>query len=200
MDTNKSVLISALMMSLFALPVAADEFQFTFTGNVENPPSGLPYVVSFNLDTGTGTQTISPWPNGTVLSVLANNLAVTNFSAVLNGVPFATLPSATGRFAGESSGPGPGQQFFEPLLSVNNVFSWDFLSNPTNLGTQDVVTTLLLDHTIADLGGTLGSVTISMQTMNIVDLTRLHAVPEPGTLSLFLFALPLLFVKRWAMS
>jgi len=174
--------------------------ELTLTGSTELTSSPMPYVVSFDLNTLTGTRTVTYWPNGTVGFILASDLAVTNFSAVLDGVPFASLSSATGRFAGDSlAGPG---QFFEPLLSVNNVFGWDFLSPTTiNQGTSDPVAALILGHEGAGISGYLGNNIISFKTLSIeVEHNPPSNVPEPGTLPLLAAALAALLAwraRRW---
>ena len=118
MDKNKGILLSALLLSLFALSAAGDELQITLNGTTQGMPGCcLRVFVSFDLDTLSGTRTNTLlWPNGSLFQFVESNLEVTNFSDVVDGAPFASLPSATGRFAGESLAPGPGPQFFEPGL------------------------------------------------------------------------------------
>ncbi len=178
------------------------EFEITLTGSTELTNNFMPYVVIFDLNTLSGTQIVTTCqPLEKVCSVEASNLAVTNFLATLNGAPLFSLPSATGHFIGTDSVPNtdPGQ-FFEPLLSVNNAFSWDFLS-PTaiSLGkTSDPVEALILGHEGPGIGGSLGNNIISFQTLSIVDITPSPtSVPEPETLPLLAVALAALLACRF---
>jgi PEP-CTERM motif len=194
---QRKILISALLISLSALPAAGDELQITLNGTTELPVQSccLPVVVTLDLDTLSGTRTKTlVWPNGTLFQFVESNLKVTNFSAVVDGAPFASLPSATGRLAGESLAPGPGPQFFEPEIDVNNVFGWDFLTTVTlDSGTTDLVATMFLGHCNTCVFMTLSNgvvgYAISVQTADVVDITPARGVPEPATLSLFALGL-----------
>jgi hypothetical protein len=192
MHRSESIMICASLMSLFALRAAGDELQLTFTGAVEIPDSGTPnvvpgtpYVVSFDLNTLSGTQSLTYF-NGHVEFIDATNLAVTNFSATLGGAPFSSLSSADGALVGDAV-LGSALQPFELGLSVNKVFGWDFNTlTPTDLSlvaTENIVDALILGHTAPDEFGGLGGNLISVHTVNIVD-TSPSSVPEPATLSL----------------
>jgi PEP-CTERM motif len=175
---RREILISALLISLFALPAAGDELQITLTGSTELTSAPMPYVVSFDINTLSGTQTLSYFPPGQLFQIVASDLLVTNFSSTLDGMPFISLPSASGRVAAQ-------YEFgtFEPGLTVNNVFGWDFFSPNAIYGTGDPVATLILGHHGPGFLGTLGDNEINVQTVNIVDISP-SSVPEPATLSL----------------
>ena len=188
MHRSESIIICASLMSLFALRAAGDELQLTFTGTTEVPSNvapGTPYVVSFDLNTLSGIQSLNYF-NGHVEFIQATNLAVTNFSATLGGAPFSSLSSADGGLAGDAAF-GSALQPFELNLSVNKFFfQWDFLTiTPTDLSlvaTDNIVNALILGHDGPQFG-VLGGNQISVHTVNIVDISS-SSVPEPATLSL----------------
>ena len=193
MHRSESIMICASLLSLFALPAAGDELQLTFTGAIEIPGSGMPnvvpgtpYVVSFDLNTLSGTQSLTYF-NDHVEYIAASNLAVTNFSATLGGAPFSSLSSADGGLAGDAA-LGSAFQPFELGLSVNTFFfQWDFRTlTPTDLSrvaTENIVDALILGHMGPGIAGNLGGNQISVHTVNIVDISP-SSVPEPATLSL----------------
>jgi len=190
-DRNERILVFALLTSLFTLPAAGDVLQVTLTGITQLTPSPFPVLVSFDIDTLSGSRTFSlNWPNGTLEVFGYTNLAVTNFSAAVDGAPFASIASAAGTFSGESLNPGPGPQFFEPELYVNNVFSWAFDSIATIDNETDLVKTLMLNASGPCCAGVFGGeFAFSIETTSVVDITPARGVPEPATLALLSFSL-----------
>ncbi len=208
-----------LALAFVSVPVSAEELQVTIIGvacTLFSPPECLgpgtyttPFTITYDVDTTSGQQTSSVGPGpfsiegGVLISYVASNLAVTNYSVILGGQTYAFAAHTTGRFAfvpeardaydfAGSAGTGKGgfgfDSFASPLVTASEFATL-----------QDPLASLLLaygsnpcSHGECALGnpGQLFAFTPISGTMRIV------GVPSPGPLLLFLTGLVALTLSQ----
>ena len=174
------------------------EYLVELTGTIESGgnsayPLGTVTSATFDINTLSGTLNVGTFPNGNPANFLATNLSITNLFAAIGGDPVLSLPSASGRMAsdcGDCTVSSPGHVLWEPLLSVNSIFGWDFLTQPNlTTNTVDPIAAMLNGYT-ASPGGFLVTYGVEWSNAQITDLNPGGTpVPEPGSLALFATAL-----------
>lgn len=174
------ILLSGVAHAQFDTVTLTGETANFFPAGSDFPQPGVPsfpFAISFTIDTRSGTQSYQ-FCGTLVCGFSAENLAVTNVSAEIGGVP-ELMPTAWGGF-----GSGPASAIFAGIGGGGvggGHFEWGF--DISSKGLSPNLNSLLTvplgfanDGSFLD-GFALGPVNVSVTS-----------VPEPGTLGLFTFA------------
>jgi hypothetical protein len=157
----------------------------TLTGNAQPVPSitnPVPFTVSFDVDTQSGTQSYQSCGNISVCAFSATGLTVSNISGTIGGVSQPMGLGGTGFGSGSAN-------FMFAGFDIGNM-TWDF-----DMGTAALAPNLrsiLANATLSDQSALDGYVL----DVTEIAITTTASVPEPGTLGLFSMAILGLFALR----
>jgi hypothetical protein len=162
----------------------------TLTGNAQPVPSSsspvfappVPFTVSFDVDTQSGTQSYQSCGNIPVCAFSATGLTVSNVSGTIGGVSQAMGSGGTGFGSGSAN-------FMFAGFDIGNMI-WEFDMGTAALAPN--LSSILANATLSDQS-TLDGYVLDVTEISI---TSVASVPEPGTLSLLTLALTGLFASR----
>jgi hypothetical protein len=194
------LLLSALP---FALPAAADEVQVQivgqdFGGTLVPPGPSPSFDITFDINTLSGQQSYTTFPNGILSGLQGSEIEVTNLTATVNGVSVLNVPSTTASVGGSlvnDSGLIFGGFTFNGG-SVPNGLIWDLDIHGapvTNAG--DPLLGLLTSGFANSYPGSEVIFSGYLADASSVTVTPV-SVPEPGMLELMVLGLAAIALTR----